>query len=303
MKSWGPRREPLPPLNALIALEASARLGSFRAAAQEMHVTQGAVAQQVRAVEQEIGLSLFERHPRGLIATPEAVDFLDHVRVALTSLSAALSDLRNIRGEEGHQRVILSAPPSISARWLIPRLPEFYAQHPDISIAVDATTEIRPLVGPDRVDLAIRWGQEPNSGWSRPMLKGPFVVVASPGLRSRLAGKTPADITAETLIADGHDAWTAWFDHFIGYVPETASMTLSLSSLAIDAAERGIGMAISPEPLVRSAIAEGRLVRVLSSDFDLETDQSFHIVSAMAPKPGPVKKVSRWLLEAASEGA
>lgn len=303
MRTWGPRREPLPPLNALIALEAATRLGSFRAAAEEMRVTQGAVAQQVRAVEQDLGIALFDRHPRGLIVNPEAVDFLEAVRLALTGLSAALSDLQNLGGEEGRQRVILSAPPSISSRWLIPRLPEFYARHPDISIAVDATSEIRPVVGPDRVDLAIRWGKPPLSGWSRPMLKGPFVVVASPTLRSRAIRKTPADITTETLISDGYDAWSAWFHHFVGHVPETASMTLSLSTLAIDAAERGIGIAISPEPLIRIALAEGRLVRVLSPEYDLETDQSFHIVSAAPPRPGPVRTVSRWLLDAAGEGA
>ncbi len=301
MKSWGPRREPLPPLNALIALEAATRLGSFRAAAEEMHVTQGAVAQQVRVVEQDLGVTLFERHPRGLIVNPEAAEFLEQVRVSLTGLSTALNDLRSCREEGEQRRVILSAPPSLSSRWLIPRLPDFYARHPDISIAVDATSEIRPLAGPNRVDLAIRWGRTPAAGWSHPMLKGPFVVVAAPRLCAGTAPKEPLDIAMETLISDGYDAWNDWFDHFAGEVPETASITLSLSTLAIDAAERGIGIAISPEPLVRTALAEGRLIRVFPPDFDLQTGQSFHIASASAPKPGPVRKVSRWLLDSANE--
>ncbi|MBY8976357.1 LysR family transcriptional regulator [Rhodobacteraceae bacterium NNCM2] len=300
MKSWGPRREPLPPLNALIALEATTRLGSFRAAADEMNVTQGAVAQQIRAVEEDLGIMLFDRHPRGLVARAEAARFLETVRQALSGLSTAITDLQEPRGDGKSQRVILSAPPSISSRWLIPRLPDFYTRHPDVSIAVDATSDVRPLLGPDRVDLAIRWGKAPETGWSRPMLSGPFIVVASPSLLGAAGHTDPAALLRHTLISDGYDAWRHWFEQFTGTVPEMASMTISLSTLAIDAAEKGIGVAISPEPLVRSALAEGRLVRALSPEFDLDTGHGFHLVASRQPKAGPVGKVSRWLLDEAA---
>ncbi|MEM7669183.1 MAG: LysR family transcriptional regulator, partial [Pseudomonadota bacterium] len=177
MKSWGPRREPLPSLNALIALEATARLGSFRAAADEMNVTQGAVAQQIRSVEQELGITLFERLPRGLVPKPEAERLLAVVRQGLSSLSAAVGELQDQTGAAGTTRIILSAPPSFSSRWLIPRLTAFYDRHPNLSIAVDATVDVRPLTGPNRVDLAIRWGETPEAPWHQPILSGPFIVV------------------------------------------------------------------------------------------------------------------------------
>ncbi|MEM0922482.1 MAG: LysR substrate-binding domain-containing protein [Pseudomonadota bacterium] len=301
MKRWGPHRAPMPPMGALLAVEAAARLGSFRAAADELNVTQGAVAQQVRAAEADLGHALFERHPRGLEVAPAARPFIEQISQSLAALSGAAAAFQQSNSGGESQRVILSAPPSISARWLIPRLGRFDPGAREVAIAIDASTALRPLTGPDRVDLAIRWGLCPASLWSRLLLPGPFVAVAAPGL---VPNGCMADALPELpLISDGYDLWGEWFQRAIGRVPEISGPDLSLSTLAIEAAERGLGVALAPEPLVRGALVEGRLVRVFGSDLDLHTERGFYLVAAEAPARPATRSVAEWLLaEAARPG-
>ncbi|MEM7506260.1 MAG: LysR substrate-binding domain-containing protein [Pseudomonadota bacterium] len=300
MRKWGPRRESLPSLNALIAVEATARLGSFRAAAQEMRVTQGAVAQQVRGVEAELAMPLFERHAKGLIPLPGTQRFIDQVRQSLTSLSLATLDLQQSQRRETSHRIILSAPPTIASRWLIPRLAVFQAQNEALSIAVDASTTIRPLTGPERVDLAIRWGREPSGCWSQLFLEGPFVVVAAPGLIAAHRPSGPQDLPGLPLITDGYDLWGEWFERQIGALPPIQGPSMSLSTLAIDAAEQGMGFALAPEPLVRGAIDDGRLALVFPPHYDLTTTRGFYVVAADQPRRGPLRKVVDWLMHEAN---
>ncbi|MEL6477648.1 MAG: LysR substrate-binding domain-containing protein [Pseudomonadota bacterium] len=295
MKRWGPHRAPIPPPGALLAIEAAARLGSFRAAAEELHVTQGAVAQQVRAAEADLGHPLFDRQPRGLQVTEAARPLIEQIAQSLSALSGATEAFRQRLDPGVSHRVILSAPPSISARWLIPRLGRFHDAGGDIAIAIDASTALRPLTGPDRVDLAIRWGVEPPGLWSKLLLPGPFVVVGAPGLAEPVP-RAPRDLVGLPLISDGYDVWGDWFQQMVGEVPEFSGPDLSLSTLAIEAAERGLGLALAPEPLVRGALAEGRLERVFAEDCDLHTERGFYLVAAEPALRPPARRVAEWLL-------
>ncbi|CAM8832728.1 LysR family transcriptional regulator [Burkholderia pseudomallei] len=152
-----PARKPgrLPPLNALRAFEVSARHLNFRAAADEIGVTQGAVAQQVRHLEDALGVALFERLPRGLALTADGFAYFADVRRALNLIGDATDRLAKRRAN-----VTISTTPSFASRWLIPRLASFGDEHPGVDLRVIADSQFATFQG-DGVDLAIRYGKPP----------------------------------------------------------------------------------------------------------------------------------------------
>lgn len=152
-----PARKPgrLPPLNALRAFEVSARHLNFRAAADEIGVTQGAVAQQVRHLEDVLGVALFERLPRGLALTADGFAYFADVRRALNLIGDATDRLAKRRAN-----VTISTTPSFASRWLIPRLASFGDEHPGVDLRVIADSQFATFQG-DGVDLAIRYGKPP----------------------------------------------------------------------------------------------------------------------------------------------
>src|SRR6185437_4306784 len=123
--------ERLPPLNALRAFEAAARLLSFKKAAKELHVTPGAVSHQIKVLEEHLGLALFRRLTRALELTPEAVAMLPKVQEGLESLAAAVE---RVRARQAVAVLTVMAPPNFSARWLMPRLGRFTRAHPSLEL-------------------------------------------------------------------------------------------------------------------------------------------------------------------------
>lgn len=150
-----PRPSRLPPLNALRAFEVSARHLNFRAAADEIGVTQGAVAQQVRHLEDVLGLKLFERLPRGLALTHDGAAYFSDVQRALHAIADATDKLVKRRAA-----LTISTTPSFASKWLIPRLAQFTDAHPDYDVRVIADPQIATFRH-DGVDLAIRYGKPP----------------------------------------------------------------------------------------------------------------------------------------------
>ena len=145
----------LPPLNGLRAFEAAGRYLNFRAAADELGVTQGAVAQQVRGLEDHVGMPLFERLPKGLAFTAAGRGY--HVRIAeaFTTLREASAVL-----QPQTAKVLISVTPTFAAKWLIPHLPDFTARYPDIDLRILATEKVSSFHA-DGIDLAVRLGEPP----------------------------------------------------------------------------------------------------------------------------------------------
>ncbi len=151
----------LPSLNALRAFEAASRHLNFRIAAEELGVTQGAVAQQVRGLEAELDMKLFERHPRALTLTENGRRYAGSVRRAFDLLTEATQALR-----PEPLRLTVSVTPTFASKWLIPRLPAFLEAHPDIDLRILATDRLSHFQA-DAVDLAVRYGRPPFGGdWS-----------------------------------------------------------------------------------------------------------------------------------------
>ncbi len=279
----------LPNLNALRMFDAAARHLNFRRAAEELHLTQGAVAQQVRRLEADLGTSLFERRARGLALTPEGRRFHEPVRRALALIADATAALR-----PEPARVTLSVPPSFAAKWLVPRLAGFAADHPEIdlqTVASEALADFRT----DGVDLAIRQGtaRETPGLVSERLAPLDLCAVCDPARAATVAAKDLADLTGEPLIQDGHGLW----ERLLAAASLAAARRIvrfNQTALAIDAAANGQGIALAPRLLVERDLTAGRLAVVWRAPE--EPGSGFHLVRAEGGRHAPARDaVAAWL--------
>ncbi|WP_415774326.1 transcriptional regulator GcvA [Paraburkholderia sp. J7] len=284
----------LPPLNALRAFDASARHLNFRLASEELGVTQGAVAQQVRVLEEALNLPLFARGPRGLALTTEGHTYFTAVQRALTIVADATEAL-NRRSTS----LTISTTPSFASKWLIPRLAEFAETHPEIDVRIIADATLCNFKS-DGVDIAVRLGKPPFAKGLVSDLLFPLQVfaVASPQLlKHDCPVRMIADLENYVLLHDSHDLWPEFFNA-LGYangIDTLKGPRFSQSSLAIDAAIAGQGVALTSEHLVARDIAAGRLQRLF--DFSLPLSLGYYVVLPQGSVRWETsQKLRTWLL-------
>jgi LysR family glycine cleavage system transcriptional activator len=251
----------LPPLNALRAFEAAGRLGSFKEAAAELHVTHGAVSQQVRLLEEWLGASLFERHNRRVVLTSAAKAYLAEIGPLFEQLSQATA--RYGFPETLSRTLFVNAPATFTLRWLVPRLAQFRAEHPDVDVKVETSNDpVESLEETD--DVIIRGGPDTFYGYSmRPFLSEERLPVCSPVLLQRLPLRTPDDLRQHTLLHTSSlpRLWPDWLAMAeIPALRPAASLTFDHFYLTLQAAIDGIGIAMGPTALVSGDLAAGRLV-------------------------------------------
>ncbi|WP_331831785.1 LysR substrate-binding domain-containing protein [Pseudomonas sp. LH21] len=298
-----PKRRNAPAIvNHLVAFEAAARLGSFRAAADELHVTPGAVAQQVRTLEDKLGRPLFERLPRGLRPNRDGADYLTRVRLALDIIEDATGELLERDSQRDPRQILLSTTPAFASRWLIPRLGLLAQAHPQVALMIDASDSTRPLSGKGAVDLAVRWGVPPFAdAYALPLLPGVAVPVCAPALRGERPWRQAADLAQQPLISDSHNNWKRWFDHYALPGTRFSGPVFSQTILAIEAAEQGMGIALVPRLLVENALKAGTLILALKGH-ELHSDAGFHLLAGHAPQAGSAaEQVVRWLQAQAND--
>ncbi len=245
------------PLTALRAFEAAARLGGFAAAAEELSVSPGAVAQQVKALEAAIGAPLFERRAQGVAPTPLGAEAARGFTAAFDALGAAAARLR---AGAGPRAARIAALPALAQLWLSPRLPALRAAMPGIALSVTAL-ERAPNLLREPFDLALFY--EPAEGAARSLDLGPDVIfpVAAPSVARRL--RRPADLAREALLTDAAwpGDWALWAEIAPGAPRRPpAGPVHSLYALAVEEAASGGGVLIGHSHLVRAAIKAGRLV-------------------------------------------
>ncbi len=269
-----PSRRKLPPLNALRAFEVSGRRLSFRAAAEELGVTQGAVAQQVRALEEHLGQALFQRLPRGLALTPQGASYLTDVTRAFDTLGDATGRLLN-----RPDTVTISVTPTFAAKLLIPRLAELNAALPGVELRTVATEALSDFER-DQVDIAVRLTRPPfPSGLDTELLfHQELVAVASPHLVKEL----PLPLSTERLrelplLHDAHDHWPM-FLRADGKLP---GAVFNQTTLALDAALAGQGVALACRAFVAGDLKTGRLVQV--TDEAMIKEPSYFLVRKRSP--------------------
>jgi len=251
----------LPPLNALRAFEAAGRLCSFKEAAVQLNVTQGAISQSVRLLEQWLGAPLFERHNRRVVLTPAAKAYLAEIGPLFEQLSLATVRF----GSPGSlpRTLSVSAPATFTLRWLVPRLETFRARFPGIEVQVQTSNKsVERLKEP--CDIVIRGGPDTLYGYeTRPFLAEERIPVCSPALMQRLALRTPDDLRQHTLLHTSSlpRLWPDWLASAdVPALKPAATVVFDHFYLTLQAAIDGLGIAMGPTALVSSDLASGRLV-------------------------------------------
>jgi LysR family glycine cleavage system transcriptional activator len=292
-------RRRLPPLNALRAFESAARHLNFSRAADELSVTPGAVSQQIQNLEDYVGASLFKRTSRGLLLTDSAQTALPALREAFDRLAEAASLLT--AAVDG-RRLTLTAPPSFAAKWLMPRLGNFEAAHPQVDVWLSADMALVDFASTD-VDLAIRYGAGPYPGLEAIRLMGESVMpVMSPELMETSPVRTPADLAHHVLLHDGSPVadescpdWSMWlaargersFDASRG-------PRFNQSSLVIEAAVAGRGVALAKRALAQDDLDAGRLVAPMG--VSTSVDFAYYVVHPKAKgRLAQVKAFVTWI--------
>lgn len=283
----------LPSLNGLRVFEVAARHLNFRLAAEELGVTQGAVAQQVRGLEAELGVKLFERLPRTLALTGEGRSYIADIRRAFEIIAAATRDLR-----PQSVRLTISVTPTFASKWLIPRLPEFTSHHADLDLHILATERVSNFQT-DGVDLAVRYGRPPfGPGLVAELLFEQEVVAAcSPMLLDGAAApRTAGELRAYTLLHDTHNFWPEYIERHFGRAAQTTFRGISFNqtSHAIEAAIAGQGIVLATRNFVVRDIVEGRLVPVFEGS--LRGPLDFYLVWPRYRKSTALDKVAAWML-------
>jgi LysR family glycine cleavage system transcriptional activator len=251
----------LPPLNALRAFEAAGRLGSFKEAAAELHVTQGAVSQHVRLLEEWLDAPLFERHNRRVVLTAAAKAYLEAVGPLFEQLSQATA--RYGFPATVSRTLSVNAPATFTLRWLVPRLAKFRVEHLDLDVRVETSNEsVESLT--DIHDVIIRGGPDTFYGYAmRPFLSEERVPVCSPALLQRVPLRVPEDMRQHTLLHTSSlpRLWPDWLAKArIPALRPAAALTFDHFYLSLQAAIDAIGVAMGPTALISDDLAAGRLI-------------------------------------------
>jgi LysR family glycine cleavage system transcriptional activator len=277
-------------LNALRMFDAAARHQNFRRAADEWNLTQGAVAQQIRALEARLGKPLFRRLPRGLALTEAGSIYHTDISRALRIMSEATTRLTETA------TITLTVTPSLASKWLMPRLPELIEIMPEIDLKIHASEQTVDLLRGD-VNLAIRQGPMPkDSALSVIKLCDiDYIAVAHPTFCNARLSIT--DVVQHRLIQDSHGHWDKLCTDF-ELPPPQATLNVNQTALAIDAAINGQGIALTPSLLVQTALDAGSLQSVWRDT--RATDQGFYILFARDAASEKTVQVANWL---AAQGA
>jgi LysR family glycine cleavage system transcriptional activator len=294
----------LPSLNALRAFEAAGRHLSFSKAAEELHVTPAAVGHQVKALEQHLGTVLFERLNRALQLTAAGQSLLPGVSDVFYRLTEVVATFRR---RDANRPLTVSMPPSFGATWVIPRLERFRARHPDIDIRLDADNRVVDLIQDD-VDVGLRYGLGDYPGMRIDCLLSEEVFpVCSPRL---LEGRHPLreleDLRWHTLLhVDGyvqHDFWPDWNMWLqsagMSDLDVRRSLQFSQTTLALQAAVAGQGVALGSRVLAGNELAHGRLVRPFAHGSRMSFAYYMVCPEALADEPR-IAAFRAWIIEEA----
>jgi LysR family transcriptional regulator, glycine cleavage system transcriptional activator len=262
----------LPPLNAVRAFEAAARLGSYVAAAQALHVTQPAIGRHVKILEDWLGIRLLERSPRGVTLTQEGAYYYQSVSESLKMLAHA-GRVVSRRNPERWLRIL--CVPAFASRWLTPRIEELKALRPDLKIAIEPHSTFNS-VDARRADLAIAYGLPGELCGVHALLIRPDVfAVCSPAFRKSLPARlSVAELSGCKLIhVDEGNWWNSWFAAQQVHVHVKADTSHMSNDIVLNLAKEGQGIALATEVLVGKELEEGSLVRCVDQGIALESYQ------------------------------
>ncbi len=296
---------PMPPLRALQAFEAVARHLSMTKAAQELHVTPGALSHQIRALEQWLGLSLFERQVRAIALTAAGRQIYPGVQIGFARIREALEDLDAVTDP---RILVVSTSPGLTAKWLAPRLYRFSAAHPDVDVRISSSLNNANFAS-DGVDLAVRnMRTEPAFDPAlevEKLIDISYIPVCSPGLiRKHGPVRNARDLARLPLIHDetlsarsASPEWSEWFRAAgVDGVDLRRGLRFNSADHALDAAGEGAGVLLTHDLLAYDELRTGRLI--IPVMFALTSGRAFYLVWAKGRKQRPAAQAfCRWIKE------
>jgi len=290
----------LPPLNALKAFEAAARSESFTRAAEELNVTQGAVSHQVKALEETLGVKLFNRERQRLVITDTGREYLTVVRDALDRIAVGTE---RVLQRQSSGVLTVSTSPDFAAKWLVHRMGGFAEAHPEIDLRVSAAMHHVDFAR-EEVDLAVRHGDGswPGLEVTRLCSEQLFPVCSPKLLQGRHRLSKPDQLLKFPLLhLDDRKDWAKWLDAAgIAGAELSRGPIMNRASMVIDAAADGQGVALARTTLAAWDLINGRLVRPF--DIALRLAKSYWIVCPKAVSTLPKIRIFReWLLAEAAE--
>ena len=289
----GPRMAThIPPMQALRAFEAAARRQSLSRAAETLSVTHGAISHQIKSLEAMLDVRLIERAGRGIRLTEEGERLATRLRGALAEIEDAL---REASQRSNPRQLRVSVMPSFAARWLLPRLGRFIAQHKDIDLDVRSNMAIVDFRRDD-ADVAIRHGYGVWPDVKAELLMGDaFFPVCSPRLAATLPAR-PRDLARFTLLRADDESWKPWFEAVgLDWPEPSRGPIFNDSSLMLQAAVEGQGVALARTTLVGNDLRNGLLVRLF--DIDVPGPRKYYLVYPPRLAASPKLALFRaWLL-------
>jgi LysR family glycine cleavage system transcriptional activator len=287
-------RVSLPPLQSLRAVEAAGRLGSFRAAALELHLTPSAISQQIRGVEGAIGATLFARTGRTVLLTRAGQLYCDEVRRLLRDLVDAARRARSL----ADARVLrLSTVDVLAYEFLIPRLPAFQARFPELELRIETTMRVVDLQRSE-LDAALRVRGSAGPGLSsQPIGRVVGTPVCSPKIARRI--RSVADLTHEILIelrGPGENMWASLLKARGVAAPRLRTLSFEGYVETLTAAERGLGIAFGLFPMTSDWLRQGRLAVPFSWRYELPGGV-YLVFRADDPRHALFMEVAAWLRE------
>lgn len=287
----------LPPFFALRALAAAARRRSYSRAAEELSVTHGAVSQQIRKLEAELGARLFVRQGNAMIRTPAAEKLAGEVERALRILQDGVAAFSEAAERDP---LVVSLEPQLGTRWLPPRLPRLLADPAGTNVDFIIESRTADFVT-DGVDMGVRYGSGEDQGVEKVLLFcEQLFPVASPSLAAQHSVWEPKDILSTPLLRHRHRPWSIWLSAF-GLADPQRGPEFEDSLMLLEAAAQGMGVALARSSLVEQDLANGRLVRLLPHAVDNEF--AFYIAwRGDSPKLRRIHALRDWLLVEAGAG-
>jgi LysR family glycine cleavage system transcriptional activator len=285
----------LPSLKFLKTFQVAARLKSFKAAAEELHLTPSAVSHQIKALEEQLGVALFDRGMRTLALTDAGAHYLEHISDIFARLESVTEQLKM---RYGRSILRLNVPPFFARALLLPRLASFTQAREDTDIRIE-TSSSAPKSHPPEADLSVVVGLGPWEGFTvHELFAQSFIAACSPGFLLENPIESYADLNGKNLLLheERRDAWERWATGLkIPAIKPNRLVRLNTMSAVVLAAEQGVGVALVPSRLSADRFAAGGLVKLFTDE--LTTKESYVILHR--PEDGAredLQELTRWIL-------
>jgi LysR family glycine cleavage system transcriptional activator len=285
----------LPSLKFLKTFQVAARLKSFKAAAEELHLTPSAVSHQIKALEEQLGVALFDRGMRTLGLTDAGAHYLEHISDIFSRLESVTEQLKL---RYGRSILRLNVPPFFARAVLLPRLATFTQAREDTDIRIETSSSL-PKGHPPEADLSVVVGMGPWEGLTvHELFAQSFIAACSPGFLLENPIETHADLNGKNLLLheERRDAWERWATGLkIPPIKPNRLVRLNTMSAVVLAAEQGVGVALVPARLSADRFAAGGLVKLFADE--LTTNESYVLLHR--PEDGAredLQELTRWIL-------